>query len=73
MITTSHPSVNQVMTKELGKLLHMDTVDLALVLSDGGKWYVLVIVDDFSDHSWVFFMKSMDEAFSHAWDLILQL
>jgi transposase InsO family protein len=31
----------------------------------GGKWYVLVIVDDYSRYSWVFFLKSKDEVFEH--------
>jgi len=61
------------MTKEPGEPLHMDTVGLAQVWSDGGKWYVLVIVDNFSCYSWVFFMEGKDEAFSHARDLILWL
>ena len=39
----------------------------------GGKWYVLVIVDDFSRNYWEFFMEGKDEAFSHASDLILLL
>jgi hypothetical protein len=73
MVAASHPAVNQVTSKELGKLLHMDTIGPARVRSDGGKWYVLVIVDDFSRYFWVFFMKSKDEAFSLAWDLILWL
>jgi transposase InsO family protein len=73
MVATSHPLVNQVITKELGELLHMDTVGPARVRSDGGKWYVLVIMDDFSRYSWVFFMKGKDEVFSHARDLILRL
>jgi hypothetical protein len=51
----------------------MDTVGPARVRSDGGKWYALVIVNDFSRYSWVFFMEGKDEAFSHAWDLILRL
>jgi hypothetical protein len=29
----------------------------------GGKWYVLVIIDDYSRYSWVFFLKSKDEVF----------
>jgi transposase InsO family protein len=33
----------------------------------------LVIVDDFSRYSWVFFMEGKDEAFLHARDLILRL
>jgi transposase InsO family protein len=61
------------MTKEPDELLHMDTVGPAQVRSDGGKWYVLVIVDNFSRYSWVFFMESKDEAFSYAQDLILRL
>jgi hypothetical protein len=54
------------MTKELGELLHLDTVGLARVRSEGGKWYVLVVVDDFSRYSWMFFKEDKDEAFSHA-------
>jgi hypothetical protein len=34
---------------------------------------VLVVVDDFSRYSWVFFMAAKDEAFTHARDLILRL
>jgi transposase InsO family protein len=73
MVAASHPPVNQVMTKEPSELLHMDTVGPARVRLDSGKWYILVIVDDFSHYSWVFFMESKDEAFSHAQDLILRL
>jgi transposase InsO family protein len=73
MVAASHPPVHQVMIKEPGKLLHIDTVGSARVRSDGGKWYVLVIMDDFSHYSWVFFIESKDEAFSLAQDLILRL
>jgi hypothetical protein len=38
-----------------------------------GMWYVLVVVDDFSRYSWVFFMKVKDEVFTHAQDLFLRL
>jgi hypothetical protein len=54
MVATSHPPVNQVMTKEPSELLHMDMVGPTRVWSDGGKWYILGIVDDFSRYSWVF-------------------
>ena len=64
MVASSHPPVNQVMTKEPGELLHMDTVGPARVRSDGRKWYVLVIVDDFSRYSWVFFMEGKYEVLS---------
>src|SRR6266508_4146608 len=46
MVAASHSPVNQVMTDHPGELLHMDTVGPARVRSAGGKWYVLVIVDD---------------------------
>jgi transposase InsO family protein len=42
-------------------------------MSVGGKWYVLVIMDDFSRYSWVFFMRTKDEAFEFVRDLILRL
>ena len=41
----------------------MDTVGPARVQSVGGKWYVLVVVDDFLRFSWVFFMEVKDAAF----------
>jgi hypothetical protein len=56
MVVNSHSSVTKVMTKQLGELLHMDTVGLAQACSFWGQWYVLVIVDDFSSYSWVFFI-----------------
>ena len=51
----------------------MDTVGPARVQSVSGKWYVLVIVDDFSHSSWVFFMEFKDEAFGFVRDLVLKL
>ena len=51
----------------------MDTVGPSRVRSVGEKWYVLVIVDDFSHYSWVFFLVSKDEVFSHFRILALRL
>ena len=51
MVSASHPPINQVMTSHPGELLHMDTVGPSLMMSVGGKKYVLVIVDDFSHYS----------------------
>ena len=73
MCAGSHPPITMVMTKAPGQLLHLDTVGPSRVQSFGGKWYVLVIVDDFSRYSWVFFMASKDEAFSHFRNLALRL
>ena len=73
MVAPSHSPVKEVRTKEPSELLHMDTVGPTQARSDGGKWYDLVFVDDFSRYTWVFSMESKDEAFSHARDLILWL
>jgi hypothetical protein len=51
----------------------MDTVGPSRVHSIGGKWYVLVIVDDYSRYSWVFFLESKDQVFEHFWLLALRL
>jgi transposase InsO family protein len=73
MIDASHSSVNTVMTEHHGQLLHMDTVGPSRVCSMRGKWYVLVIVDDYSRYSWVFFLESKDEVFEHFQSLALRL
>jgi transposase InsO family protein len=73
MIATSHSPVNTVMTEHSGQLHHMDTVGPSRVRSMGGKWYVLIIIDDYSRYSWVFFLESKDEVFEHFWNLALRL
>ncbi|WVZ76408.1 LOW QUALITY PROTEIN: hypothetical protein U9M48_024385 [Paspalum notatum var. saurae] len=70
MVAASHTPMSQVMTSYPGELLHMDIVGPARVASVSGKWYVLVVVDDFSRFSWVFFMEFKDEAFGFVWDLV---
>jgi hypothetical protein len=73
MIAASHSSINTVMTKQPGQLLHMDIVESLSGFSMGGKWYVLIIIDDYSHYSWVFFLKSKDEVFDHFQSLAFQL
>jgi hypothetical protein len=73
MITASHSLVNIVMIEHLGQLLHMNIVGLSRVCSMGGKWHVLVIVDDYSRYSWVFFLESKDQVFDHFQSLALRL
>jgi hypothetical protein len=51
MIVAFHSPVNTVMIERPGQLLYMDTVGPSHVRSMGGKWYVLVIVDDYSRYS----------------------
>jgi transposase InsO family protein len=73
MITASYSSVNIVMTENPGQLLYMDTVGPSRVRSMGGKLYVLVIVDDYSRYSWVFFLESKYQVFEHFQLLALRL
>jgi transposase InsO family protein len=73
MITASHSPVNTVRTECPGQLFHIDTVGPSRVCSMGGKWYVLIIVDDYSRYSWVFFLESKDEVFEHFQTLALRL
>jgi hypothetical protein len=73
MIAASHSLVNTVMTEHPRQLLHIDTVGPSRVRSMGGKWYVLVNVDDYSRYSWVFFLESKDEVFAHFQSLALRL
>jgi hypothetical protein len=39
----------------------------------GGKWYVLVVVDDYSRYVWVFFLEEKGETFGFVRDLVLRL
>jgi hypothetical protein len=73
MIAASHSPVNTMMIEQPGQLLHMDTIGPSQVRSMGGKWYVLVIVDDYSRYSWVFFLERKDEVFEHFQSLALRL
>jgi transposase InsO family protein len=72
MIAASHSPVNTVMTEDPGQLLHIDTIGHSRVRSMGGKWYVLVIVDDYSRYSWGF-LESKDEVFKNFQSLTLML
>jgi hypothetical protein len=51
MIAASHSPVTTVMTEHHRQLLHMDTVGPFRVHSMGGKWYVLIVIDDYSRYS----------------------
>jgi hypothetical protein len=73
MVATPHPPLTDVMTKCPTELLHMDLVGPALVRSVGGKWYVLVVVDNNSRYAWVFFLEDKSETFGFVRDLIVRL
>jgi hypothetical protein len=73
MVAASHPPLTSVMTERPCELFHMDLVVPTRVCSAGGKWYVLVIVDDYSHDAWVFFLADKGETFGFVLDLILRL
>jgi transposase InsO family protein len=73
MVVSSHPPLTDVMIERPCKLIHMDLVGPARVRSTGGKWYVLVVVDDYSRYAWVFFLEDKGETFGFVQDLVLRL
>jgi hypothetical protein len=61
MVAASHPPLIDVMTERPCELLHMDLVGPTHVRSVGGKWYILVVVDDYSWHARAFFLEEKGE------------
>nr|GFA65163.1 hypothetical protein [Tanacetum cinerariifolium] len=57
-----HKSKTAFASNKLLYLLHMDLCGPMRVQSINGKRYVLVVVDDYSRYTWVFFLHSKDEA-----------
>nr|GEU88259.1 putative ribonuclease H-like domain-containing protein [Tanacetum cinerariifolium] len=57
----SHPPKPVPNSKQRLHLLHMDLCGPMRVASINGKWYVLVIVDDYSGYTWVNFLRTKDE------------
>jgi transposase InsO family protein len=72
MVASSHPPLTSVMIEMPCELFHMDLIGPARVCSTGGKWYVLLIVDDYSHYDWVFFLADKGETFGFVRDLILR-
>nr|GFA93722.1 retrovirus-related Pol polyprotein from transposon TNT 1-94 [Tanacetum cinerariifolium] len=57
----SHPPKPVPNLKQRLHLLHMDLCGPMRVASINGKRYVLVIVDDYSRYTWVYFLRTKDE------------
>nr|GEV18639.1 putative ribonuclease H-like domain-containing protein [Tanacetum cinerariifolium] len=57
----SHPPKLVSSDNSILELLHMDLCSLMRVASINGKKYILVIVDDYSRYTWVYFLHSKDE------------
>nr|GEY25164.1 retrovirus-related Pol polyprotein from transposon TNT 1-94 [Tanacetum cinerariifolium] len=58
----SHPPKLVPNSRQRLHLLHMDLCGPMRIASINGKRYVLVIMDDYSRHTWVHFLISKDEA-----------
>jgi transposase InsO family protein len=56
-----HPHKNIMMTEKPLELLHMYLFDPIAYISIGGSKYCLVIVDDYSRFTWVFFLQEKSQ------------
>jgi transposase InsO family protein len=56
-----HPHKNVMMTDRPLELLHMDLFDPIAYISIGGSKYCLVIMDDYSRFTWVFFLQEKSQ------------
>jgi transposase InsO family protein len=56
-----HPHKNIMMTERPLELLHMDLFGPIAYISIGGSKYCLVIVDDYSRFTWVFFFQEKSQ------------
>jgi hypothetical protein len=60
-VGTSHPSKNVMTTSKPLELLYMDLFMPVAYLSIRGSKYDLVIVDEYSRFTWVFFLQDKSE------------
>ena len=70
---TSYKSIEESKTTACLQLLHMDLFGPVKIMSLGKKKYCLVIIDDYSRFTWVFFLHSKDEAAEIITFFILQV
>ncbi|KAK1653556.1 hypothetical protein QYE76_071361 [Lolium multiflorum] len=61
MHDSPHPIKTIISSKRILELLHVDLFGLTTHASLGAKKYCLVIVDDYSRYTWVYFLKKKDE------------
>jgi transposase InsO family protein len=60
-VGSHHPHKNIMMTDRALELLHMDLFGLIAYISIGGSKYCLVIVDDYTSFTWVFFLQEKSQ------------
>ncbi|KAK1618388.1 hypothetical protein QYE76_023905 [Lolium multiflorum] len=61
MHDSPHPSKTIISSKRILELLHVDLFGPTTHASLGAKKYCLVIVDEYSRYTWVYFLKKKDE------------
>ncbi|KAK1644603.1 hypothetical protein QYE76_062408 [Lolium multiflorum] len=61
MHDSPHPSKTIIFSKRILELLHVDLFGPVTHASLGAKKHCLVIVDDYSRYTWVYFLKTKDE------------
>ena len=59
---SNHHKVNVISTLQCLELLHVDLMGPTRTESLEGKRYIMVIVDDFSRHTWMEFLREKSEA-----------
>jgi hypothetical protein len=62
-MTNTHPNKNQMSTHRPLELLHLDLFGPTSFVSMGGNSYCLVIVDDYSRFTWVYFLWDKSNVF----------
>ena len=72
-IKVAHKRTSILVTSKPFELLHMDLVGPTRVLSQGGKRYFFVVVDDYSKFTWVAFLREKSDTFGEFQKLVKQL
>jgi hypothetical protein len=62
-VANTHPYKSQMSTHRPLELLHMDLFGPTSFISIGGNSYCLVIVDDYSRFTWVYFLRDKSNVF----------
>jgi hypothetical protein len=62
MTKKPYPKIHR--NSQILELIHSDICELNGILTRGGRRYFITFIDDFSRYTYVYLMKSKDEAFS---------
>jgi hypothetical protein len=69
----AHKKTSEIQTSRNLELLHMDLMGPTRTASLGGKKYILVIVDDFSQYTWAIPIREKSDAFDTAQHLFKKI